>query len=51
MKQRVDHVNMGEVEVYELLGEVWRWEGVLNGMKLGGFRQMDAFPFKLPLEN
>lgn len=50
MKQRIDHVNVGKVEVYELLGEVWRRERVLNGMKMGGFRQVDAFPFKLPLE-
>ena len=50
VKQRIDHVNVGKVEVYELLGEVWRRERVLNGMKMGGFRQVDAFPFKLPLE-
>ena len=45
VKQRIYHIDMGEVEVYQFFGKVWGWEAIPNGTKMSGFCQMDALPF------
>lgn len=51
MKQRIYHVDVGKVEVYQFFCEVWRREIIFDRTKVGGDCQMDAFPFQFPLED
>lgn len=45
MEYGIYHVYVSEIEVDQLLAEIWRREVVPDGTKMGGLRQMDTFPF------
>lgn len=45
MEHRIYHVDMSEIEVYQLFGEIYGRETFPNGSKMSRLRQMDALPF------
>lgn len=45
VKQRIYHIDMSEVEVYQFFGEIWGRETIPNGTEMRRFCQMDALPF------
>lgn len=51
VEERVHHVNVGKIEVYQFLCKVWRWETIPDRGKISRIRQMDPFPIQFPLAN
>ena len=51
VEERVHHVNVGKIEVYQFLCKIWRWETIPDRGKISRIRQMNPFPIQFPLAN